>query len=152
MENYKTKTWTMESNGHTLIIDMDTAYLLKYLDAEIQELIEIADGKLSDSDESLSTVGDFDSYYTYEEAIQELISMKEAIEKMAVEDCSENIFPLMKLKKNGTFNRTTKAMIKQRGYGYYSNEAFGWHTEAIRIETDSDTHANVVINDCVEHY
>lgn len=158
------KTWTKETNGRTLTIDMNVeemrTFWKEWLDA-FCEAAEIPD----DRDEERE---DFEANETYrcwvhggvsdpefvpiDECITQLEGMMECIDKLEHEDDPEVIFAMMVFKKNGTFNRSTKPVIRRIDFGPYWEDSYGWNVYGIRLQAIDDTHAIIRTASWVEGY
>lgn len=147
--------WTTVSNGHKLTITMDTENLIKSLNSRIADFQkEIEDGSTEDNEyERCKVYGDPENdFFTPEECITDLDGMKDAITKLAADTEGATVWPMVVLKKNGTFKRSVKPTIQQEKFGPYWEDSYGWNVEILRIEPITDTEAEIILTDVVKHY
>lgn len=158
------KTWTKQSNGHTLTIEMDVEALRSYWQGwldNFRKAAEIPDDKDEEREEFEANEwyrcmvhgGVSDSEFVHiDECITQLESMVECVNKLDHEDNPDVVFAMMPLKKNGTFKRSVKPVIEHLGFGPYWEDSYGWNVYGIRIQPLDDTHANIVVSSWTEHY
>lgn len=147
--------WITVSNGHRLTVTMDTENLIKSLNSRIADFQkEIEDGSAEDNEyERCEVYGDPESdFLTPEECIADLEDMKDTITKLAADTEGATIWPMVSLKKNGTFKRNVKPIIQQEKFGPYWEDSYGWNVELLRIEAITDTEAEIILTDIVQHY
>lgn len=154
--------WTTVSNGHTLTVTMDTEALIKDLDAKIaefqNEIKEIEAGAEQETIEEYAysrqrVYGNCeDDYVEPSECITDLEDMKDCIQKLAADGDGSTVWPTIALKKNGTFKKTCKPIIREECFGPYWEDSYGWNVEVLRIEPISDTEAEIVLTHIVQHY
>lgn len=164
--------FTRESNGFTLEIEVDEEGLLKEIDEEIQQMEEL-DKKYAEyekerieaeekNDQNYDdwryeypmdrVYGDWEGdYCTPSEILSCLNDFKEAIKKLVV-DNGETLWGMVTFKKNGTFKKNTKPMIKEAINGSYWEDSYGWNTLVLRLVPVSDTLARVELDTIVLHY
>lgn len=148
------KVFTQKIGKYEFSISIDTEDMLKHFDEEIVELNKtIESGYDADYDNGYSIVnGDMDELAPISECIEELERMKDCAKKLDIDGDSHILFEMIPLKKNGTFNRSTKPIIRTRCFGLYLTDCYGWETEVIRIVPTSDTTAEVVVDNIIVHY
>lgn len=153
--------WTKVSNGHTLTIKMDTETLINKLDKRIlefkREMLDIAADKVGDDDgrcyERSAVYGNAEyDFVEPSECIKDLEEMKNTINNLATGEEIDSLWSNIALKKNGTFKRNCKLIIREECFGYYWEDSYGWNTEVLRVEPDTDTVVNIVLTNIVIHY
>ena len=166
------KTFQKISNGFTLniIINEDElfysldAYIKKYEDlkqkyAEYEkERIEAEENNDEDyydyrwEYDMQSVYGDPESdWCTPDEIIKDLNGFKDDI-KRVVESDGEELWKMVALKKNGTFKKNIKTMIRKAINGFYYNHKYGWNTQVLRLEPSDDTHLYLKLDTITLHY
>lgn len=145
-----------ESNGYTLQIIIDEEKLLSRIDEEIQDYKESQ--KDYEEDESPHYYGldkvygnIEEDYCTFEEVFECLDEFKDKIHELA-NGADEEIWNMVSLKKNGTFKRNAKPVIKEAINGYYAMESYGWDTLVLRLIPIDDTHAEIILDEITIHY
>lgn len=152
--------WQKVNNGHTLTIKMDTDALIRHLDERIQDFqdeqkeIDAGSADITDNQWERGVVygNTEDDFFDISECITDLEDMKDTILKLAADEEGSSIWPTVCLKKNGTFKRNAKAIIKEEKFGPYWEDSYGWNVEVLRMEPASDTEINIVLTDVVMHY
>ena len=164
--------FSKESNGHLLTIEIDHKALLSEIDESIEEMKELQEKYDEYEKERIEAEenGDDDyhdwhyeydvdrvygdcenDYCTPDEILKDLEEFKEMINKIAMGDGSK-LWKEMKLKKNGTFNKTCKPMLKHAINGSYWDDSYGWNTLVMRLVPVNDTLARVELDTIVLHY
>lgn len=164
--------FTKLSNGHVLAIEIDEASLLAEIDKDIKEMedlkkkyadyekerIETEEKGDEDYDDwrweyDMSSVyGDPESdWCTPDEIIANREEFKNIINRLAVGN-GEELWNLAQLKKNGTFKKTSKPMIKEAINGSYWEDSYGWNTLVMRLVPINDILARVELDTIVLHY
>lgn len=152
--------WTKVNNGHELTVVMDEENLLQQLDEKISdfknEIKEIeagsADEKDSEWERGVVYGNCEEDFMDISECITDLEDMKDCITKLAADTEGLTLWPTIVLKKNGTFKRSAKRIIREEKFGSYWEDSYGWYTEVLRIEPISDTEAEIVLSHIVCHY
>lgn len=145
--------WETVSNGHRLTITMDTENLVKCIDERIKKFQSIDPDDDDERWERGRVYGDpEDDFLTPAECIADLEDMKDTINKMAADSEGTSLWPMVSLKKNGTFKRSVKPMLQQESFGPYWEDSYGWNVEVLRIEPINDVEAEIVLTDIVTHY
>lgn len=166
------KKFTRESNGYTLTIEVDEQGLLAEIDEDIQEMedlkkkhaeyeaerIKAEENGDEDYDDwrweyNMSSVyGDPESdFCTPEQIIKDLEEFKKVITD-AVNSDGSKLFDMIPLKKNGTFKKNTKPMLKEAINGTYWEDSYGWNTQVLRLEPWDDTHVHMKLDTIVLHW
>ena len=153
------KVFQKESNGYTLSIKIDKEDLFKSLDDDINKFTDLKNqyggGILPDCDdrwETSSVYGDPETdYCTIDSIIQDLQGFKDLITRLIEGDGTE-LWNQVSLKKNGTFKKNAKPMLKEAIYGSYWEDSYGWNAQVLRIEPWDDTTANVLLSNITLHY
>lgn len=166
------KTFQKESNGYTLEIIIDDAALLAMLDDDIkkyqelqakykaleEERVDAEENNSPDYDDWRweydmgSVYGDPESdFCTPEAIIEDLEKFKKVITDAVNGDGSE-LWALVALKKNGTFKKNCKPMLKEAINGTYWEDSYGWNTQVLRLEPSDDTHVYMKLDTIVLHY
>ena len=162
--------YTKISNGHTLTIEIDETSLFTELDKDIKEMEDIQkeiaekgeDAVVAECYDSLEEFrydhdmqrvhGDHErDFCTPDEIIDDRNDFKETIQKL-IADEGTTLWPMIKLKKNGTFNKTSKPTIREAINGSYWEDSYGWHTLVLRLVPVNDTLARVELDTIVIHY
>lgn len=164
--------FTKLSNGHVLTIEIDEASLLAEIDKDIKEMedlkkkhadyekerIEAEEKGDEDYDDwrweyDMSSVyGDPESdWCTPDEIIANREEFKNIINRLVTGD-GEELWNLAQLKKNGTFKKTSKPMIKEAINGSYWEDSYGWNTLVMRLVPINDIFARVELDTIVLHY
>lgn len=159
--------FTKESNGFTLEIQIDDEKLLTKIDEDIQEMEELkqklANGEYQkeDDDEDTCWHWDYDmgsvygdpesDFCTPDSVIKNREDFKTEIKRLAAGD-GEELWKMAQLKKNGTFKKNCKPMLKEAINGSYWEDSYGWNTLVMRLEPVSDTLACVKLSHIVLHY
>ena len=153
------KTFEKESNGHTLKIVVDGISLLSEIDDKIKEFEDIkkefgGDNVPDDEDakwEMQSVYGDLDEYCTPNQILDDLNDFKNLINSLIESDGSE-LWKNVSLKKNGTFKKNCKPILKEAIFGSYWEDSYGWNTLVLRLEPRDDTTVNMLLDTIVLHY
>lgn len=154
------KTFEKESNGHMLKIVIDEQSLFSELDDEIKKYEDIkkqfgGDNVPDDDDtkwDMQRVYGDPESdYCTTNQVIDDLNDFKNLITRLIESDGSE-LWNSVSLKKNGTFKKNCKPMLKEAINGSYWDESYGWNTLVLRLEPWDDTTVNMLLDTIVLHY
>lgn len=166
------KKFTKESNGYTLTIEVDDEKLLERIDRDIKEMeelkkkyadyekerVEAEENGVEDYDDwrweyNMSSVyGDPESdWCTPDEIIKNREEFKAIITRLANGDGTE-LWNMATFKKNGTFKKNAKPMIKEAINGSYWEDSYGWNTLVMRLVPVDDTHACVELDTIVLHY
>lgn len=168
------KSFTKVSNGHTLEIQVNDEKLLKQVNEDIKEMedlkLKIAEyekerieAKENDDEcyddwrydyDMQSVYGDPEDendYLTPDEIIADREEFKKIINRFVSGDGSE-LWKLAQFKKNGTFKKTSKPMIKEAINGTYYMEEYGWNADVLRLVPVSDTLARVEFDRITLHY
>ena len=160
-----------ESNGHTLTIQVDQEGLFAELDEDIKKMEELkkkfeeyekerleAEENMDDSYEDWrweydiqKVYGDETEYCTPDEIIANRNEFKQHILQL-LENDGAKLWEMIQLKKNGTFNKTSKPMICEAINGTYWEDSYGWNTLVMRLVPSSDTLARVELDTIVLHY
>lgn len=161
-----------QNNGYTLEIIIDDEALLKMLDDDIQkyqelqakykaleeERVDAEENGTDDYDDwrweyDMSSVyGDPESdFCTPEQIIKDLEEFKKVITD-AVNSDGSKLFDMIPLKKNGTFKKNTKPMLKEAINGTYWEDSYGWNTQVLRLEPWDDTHVHMKLDTIVLHW
>lgn len=164
--------FTRESNGYTLTIEIDDAGLLAEIDKDIQEMVELKKKHAEYEKERIeaeengdedyddwrweydmsSVYGDPESdWCTPDEIIKNREEFKVIINRLATGDGTE-LWDMASLKKNGTFKKNAKPMIKEAINGSYWEDSYGWNTLVMRLVPVTDTLARVELDTIVLHY
>lgn len=157
------KTFKKLSNGHTLEIIIDDEALLEELNAAIEEYEDLKTKlatleKGTDKYDSLfweynmqRVYSDLSNYCTVDEILDDLKEFKQIVLDAVMSDGSE-LFEKAELKKNGTFKKTCKPLLKDAINGYYWEDSYGWNTRVLRLEPINDTQAEMRLDHIVVHY
>lgn len=164
--------FTQVNNGYMLEIEVDEASLLAEIDKDIQEMeelkkkheeyekerIEAEENGDKDYDDwrweyDMSRVyGDPESdWCTPDEIIKDREAFKAEISRLANGNGSE-LWAMASFKKNGTFKKNAKPMIREAVNGSYWEDSYGWNTLVLRLVPIDDTHAYVELDTIVLHY
>ena len=147
------------SNGFTLKINIDKDELIRKLDLDIAEMEQLKEEYGNNIPEEvnweydLCTVyGDYESdFCTPDEVIACLNEFENIIERLANGDGAE-LWDMAQYKKNGTFKKNAKPMIKEAINGSYWEDSYGWYTLVMRLVPVTDTLACVELDRIVLHY
>ena len=153
------KTFEKESNGHTLKIVIDEQDLFSELDDEIKKYEDIKKQfgeDVPDDDDTKwdmqKVYGDPESdYCTVNEVLDDLNDFKNLITRL-IESNGSELWNSIALKKNGTFKKNCKPMLKEAINGSYWWESYGWNTLVLRLEPQDDTTVNMLLDTIVLHY
>ena len=166
------KTFQKPSNGYMLEIIIDDETLLKKLDEKIQSYQELLEKHSKYEQERVEAEEKGDEYYddyrweydmqsvygdpesdycTPEEIIKDLNEFKKIIIDAVNSDGTE-LWAKVSLKKNGTFKKTSKPMLKEAINGSYWEDSYGWNTQVLRLEPFDDTHVRLELDHIVLHY
>ena len=159
--------YTKESNGHTLTIVIDDLSLFTELDKDIKRMEDLKEeiakkGEDALANESYDSVEEFrfdydlqrvygdpeTSFCSPDEVIEDLNNFKETIQKLIV-DNGETLWAMAQFKKNGTFKKTSKPMIREAINGSYWEDSYGWHALVLRLVPVNDTLACVDLDNIV---
>lgn len=164
--------FTQVSNGYTLEIEVDEAGLLAEIDKNIQDMQELKKKHAEYEKERIEAEENGDDNYddwrweydmsrvygdpesdwcTPDEIIQNREEFKADITRLANGDGSE-LWAMASFKKNGTFKKNAKPMIKEAINGSYWEDSYGWNTLVMRLVPIDDTHARVELDTIVQHY
>lgn len=146
--------WTKQSNGHTLTVVMDEESLLKKIDEKILKFRNYKKYGYSEEEKmDMATVyGDWEmDFHEPQECINDLMGMKQRIMSLK-NDKGTQIWNKVSLKKNGTFKKTTKPILREESFGPYFEDSYGWHVEVLRMEPVNDTKIEIVLTNIVIHY
>lgn len=143
------KNFTRENNGYTLTIQVNEEELLKRIqecrDPKYEYYSE--DG---DQDYNMNRVNSYEEYCSKEEILADLDEFEANI-NYYIQHGNE-LFDFMRLKKNGTFTKNAKPILKEAINGAYWEDSYGWNTMVLRIEPINDTLAELVLTEIVIHY
>lgn len=174
------KKFTKESNGHTLTIEIDEVSLLAEINEDIKRMEDlkkeiaekgeevVAVEKCEDPNEYIEgyeyqadyryeydmqkVYGDYErDFCTPDEIIADREDFKKDINRLAAGDGTE-LWILAQFKKNGTFKKTSKPIIREAINGSYWEDSYGWNTLVMRLVPVDDTLARVELNSIVIHY
>lgn len=159
------KTFQKVSNGFTLNITINEDELFKSLDEDIKKYENLKQKsdeyeKLDDEERKeyiweynmQSVYGDPESdFCTPDEIITDLNGFKNDIKRI-IEGDGEELWKQVSLKKNGTFKKTCKPVIREAINGIYWDENYGWDTQVLRLEPSDDTHMSLELDTVVLHY
>ena len=153
------KKFTKSSNGYELVIEIDESKLEEKLDLDISEMemLERDYGNNIDKDTlieyGMSRVqGDYErDYCSTEEIINDRKNFIETVHKL-IADNGESLWAMAVFKKNGTFKKNVKPVIKYAVNGSYWEESYGWDTLVLRLVPVTDTLARVELSNIVVHY
>lgn len=172
--------FTRESNGYTLTIEVDKTGLLAEIDEDIKRMEDlkkeiakkgesvVAAEQGDNPDEYMegseymadykyeydmqSVYGDPESdWCTPDEIIQDREDFKNIVNRLATGD-GEELWNMIQFKKNGTFKKNSKPMIKEAINGSYWEDSYGWNTLVLRLVPVTDTLARVELDTIVLHY
>ena len=156
------KTFTKTSNGYTLTIEINEEELVRKLELDISEMEQVKQEHGNDLDiipeetkwecDMCSVYGDCESdFCTPDEIIQNREEFIQVVNRLASGDGTE-LWNMVQLKKNGTFKKNSKPMIKEAINGSYWEDSYGWNTLVLRLEPITDTLARVKLDHIVIHY
>ena len=154
--------FTRESNGYTLTIEIDDEKLKQELDLDIAEMEQIKDEHGSDIDlineevkweYSMCEVdGDCEhDFCSPDEIIADRNNFIETIKKLIADNGSE-LWDMIQLKKNGTFKKNCKPIIRRAINGCYWEDSYGWNTLVLRLVPITDTLARVELDTIIIHW
>lgn len=163
--------FTRLSNGYTLSIIIDDEKLLGMIDKEIKKYQDlqakykayeeeriVAEENGEDYDDwrweyDMSSVyGDPESdWCTPDEILKDLEGFKQVIID-AVNSDGSKLWDMVALKKNGTFKKNCKPMLKEAINGTYWEDSYGWNAQVLRLEPSDDTHVYMQLDKIVLHY
>lgn len=164
--------FTKESNGYTLTIEVNEEQLFAKLDKDIKEMEDLkkkhaeyekerleaeANGDKNYDDwrweyDMSSVYGDPESdWCTPDEIIEDRNDFKETIKKL-IADSGDTLWSMATFKKNGTFKKNAKPMIRKAINGSYWEDSYGWNTLVLRLVPITDTLACVEFDTIVLHY
>ena len=164
--------FTKASNGHPLEIEVPKTELLAKLDHHIEDVKEILQelaelehnqgGKLSEEalhDFYIGCYVGFDKvlgkvdvdYCSPQEILDDLEKFKQRIINITDLDNGnvDELFDLLPVKKNGTFNRKTKPIVMRAINGSFSLERYGWFTMVLRLVPLDNIHAKLELAEVV---
>ena len=172
--------FTKVSNGYTLEIEIDETRLLSEIDEYINEMQELKK-EIVDKGEDIvaaehgddpdvyregyeymadyryeygmqKVYGDPESdFCTPDEIIEDLNEFKDDIKRL-IEGDGKELWKMVTIKKNGTFKKTVKPIIKEAINGSYWEDSYGWNTLVLRLEPCDDTHMHLRLDTIVLHY
>ena len=166
------KTFQKISNGHTLNIIINEDKLFQSLDEDIKKYeyikqrYEKYEKKRIEAEENndenyndyrweydmQSVYGDPESdFCTPDAIIEDLNKFKNDIKRIIEED-GENLWKIIPLKKNGSFKKNIKPIIRTAINGSYWEDCFGWNTLVLRLEPRDDTNIYLKLDTIVLHY
>lgn len=151
--------FTKESNGYTLVIEIDKDELIRKLELDIAEMEQIKQEHGENIDEEIKWEYDMcqvygdceDDFCTPDEIIANRNEFIAIVERLANSDGAE-LWNMVQLKKNGTFKKNSKPMLKEAINGSYWEDSYGWNTLVMRLEPVTDTLARVKLDHIVLHY
>lgn len=147
--------WTKQSNGHTLTVVMDEESLLKKIDEKILKFRNYQKYGYSEEEKMNMTIvyGDWESdFHDPQSCINDLMGMKQRIMSLKNDKSGIQIWNLVSLKKNGTFKKTTKPILRKESFGPYFEDSYGWYVEVLRMEPINDTKIEIVLTDITIHH
>lgn len=158
------KTFQKISNGFTLNIIINEEELFKSLDKDIKQYKDLKEKLAKEKEEDIenddykweynmqSVYGDPESdFCSPDEIIADLNGFKDDIKRL-IEGNGEELWKMTALKKNGTFKKNCKPMIREAINGVYWEENYGWNTLVLRLEPHDDTHIHLELDTIVLHY
>ena len=166
------KTFQKISNGHTLNIIINEDKLFQSLDEDIKKYeyikqrYEKYEKKRIEAEENndenyndyrweydmQSVYGDPESdFCTPDAIIEDLNKFKNDIKRI-IEGDGEKLWKIIPLKKNGSFKKNIKPIIRTAINGSYWEDYFGWNTLVLRLEPRDDTHMYLELDTIVLHY
>lgn len=154
------KEYTKLSNGFALTVVVDEDKLLKRIDQEIARYTGITQEEINATDDHEleweldmgKVYGDYENdFCTLEEIRNDLDDFKKLITDLASEEESR-LWNEVTLKKNGTFKKNAKPMLKEAVNGSYWEDSYGWNTLVMRLVPVSDTVCEVMLEHIVMHY
>lgn len=174
------KQFTKESNGFTLTIEIDGTGLLERITEDIKDIIDLnaeitekgEDAIIAENNDDPDEYTEGHGYladYRYEydmqrvygdpeedfctpdEIIDDHNEFKNIINRLVAGD-GEELWKMAQFKKNGTFKKTSKPIIKEAINGNYWDDSYGWNTLVMRLVPVTDTLARVELNKIVIHY
>ena len=166
------KTFQKISNGHTLNIIINEDKLFQSLNEDIKKYeyikqrYEKYEKKRIEAEENndenyndyrweydmQSVYGDPESdFCTPDAIIEDLNKFKNDIKRIIEED-GENLWKIIPLKKNGSFKKNIKPIIRTAINGSYWEDYFGWNTLVLRLEPRDDTNIYLKLDTIVLHY
>jgi hypothetical protein len=164
--------FSKESNGHLLTIEVDSSKLLFKIDEDIQEMKELQEKyeeyekeRIEAEENGDDTYDDWryeydvdrvygnceNDYCTPDEIIKNREEFKEMINNIAMGDGSE-LWSKIQFKKNGTFKKNCKSILKEAINGSYWDDSYGWNALVMRIVPVNDILARVELDYIVIHY
>ena len=151
-----TVKFTKENNGHILTIEIPKDDLLTDIDNEIK-CVETAKATDTADENEFYDFGmnkvysDIDEFCTFDEILNDLNGFKNDIQKI-INDDGESLWNMCVFKKNGTFKKSCKPLIREAINGDYWDDSYGWNTRVLRLIPKSDTLARVEFDHIVVHY
>ena len=166
------KTFQKNSNGHILNITINEEELFQSLDEDIKKYEEVKQKFEEYEKERVEAKENNDEYYndyrweydmqsvygdpesdfcTPDEIISDLNGFKNDIKRI-VEGDGEELWKIVSLKKNGTFKKTAKPIIREAINVCYWDDSYRWNTQVLRLEPRDDTHLYLELDTIVLHY